>query len=167
MKLKNFHQNKEFQVQATISSHNDTYKLKFLVRGPTDFLLKDGILGDKNGFAIGLWEQCCFELFLSDGDKYLEWNCSRDNQWACFLFSDYRLKERDIVEAKRPKVEYTEGKEGLELKIQFDSLKEILPQPKSFQISCILKTNDDSHFFAIDHPNEKPDFHHADSFSNF
>ena len=157
MTLVPFDKNCPFTVIATASSHVDHIDVSFELDGPIEQLKEDSIQGDQRGFAIGLWEQCCFELFLRRDRQYIEWNLSRGGQWACFAFSDYRQKTEDLKGVEQPEVHWNTESKTLKAKLP----KVLLDgrEQDEFSLTCILKTGDQTHYFARVHPQDKPDFH--------
>ncbi|MFM8499820.1 MAG: DOMON-like domain-containing protein [Chakrabartia sp.] len=118
----------------------------------------------------GLWQTSCCELFLrAGGTDYFEFNLSPSSQWAAYHFADYR---EDMAEAHMnasPAIACTQGPEATVLSAQID----LVFLPPDFAaadwrlgLSCVIEGADGAKaYWALNHPPEKPDFHHEDCFA--
>lgn len=114
-----------------------------------------------------LWKQTCFEAFIRvDGaDGYVEFNFAPNGDWAAYAFSGYRNGMRDL-ECPAPQIETTLRSDGLTITVQTPAL------PAEFATGQIWlgpsaivedKTGARS-YWALHHPEDAPDFHHAENF---
>lgn len=119
-----------------------------------------------------LWQETCFEVFLRRKNqpcRYIEFNLAPSGHWALYRFSGYR-KDLERPEAHDPPITRTEIQaEGMSLiaKIPWHTINDTLSggQPLETGLSVILKEKSgEMGYWAINHPSEKPDFHHPDSF---
>lgn len=128
-------------------------------------------------FADELWKKTCFELFLSAGENYFEFNFSSSTRYALYEFSSYR-----VLKAKHENLNFnlninraSTNKLELLLQIRLDSLPQDLlglieeNKIKSFLPSLILKKNDllVPEYWAAKHSKQKPDFHDASVYIAF
>jgi hypothetical protein len=119
-----------------------------------------------------LWEQTCFEFFLTDSSKptadtpYWEFNLSPSKDWNVFVLDGYRqgLREESTVSYLPFDIERQE--ESLRLRLTMDvSPLARTNQPLQFGVSAVilLETGQQT-FWAIAHPGPAADFHHHQSF---
>ena len=120
--------------------------------------------------ADELWKHTCFELFVrrTDGDGYLEFNLSPTGEWAAYAFDGYRAGMADIGAIKAVPI-------GTRLMDRFFTLKaEIdlsgvsgltMDAPWTVAVTSVIEAADGAKsYWALAHPQGKPDFHHADGF---
>jgi hypothetical protein len=117
-----------------------------------------------------LWRHTCFEVFLRDpaGTGYAEFNFSPSTEYAGYAFARYREGMRNMHGAK-PEVSFTSGAARLDLRasVWTGRIDHINPDgPLRLGISAIIEETDGSKsWWALAHPQGKPDFHHIDSFA--
>ncbi len=123
---------------------------------------------------IKLWEKTCFELFLKheEQEDYLEFNFSPVFEWNAFYFpiKGAPLKEYEAIQ--KVKIDILRSMDVFHLIAEIDN--DLLP--KHFQkngsigkmqagITTVLKEkNQKMSYWALDHKDQKPNFHHFDSF---
>jgi hypothetical protein len=114
----------------------------------------------------GLWRTTCFELFAraSPGQSYSEFNFSPSGRWAAYQFESYRQGMKQLAIAA-PAV--TCEQQGGSL-----ILTAVLPAPglgaSPLQIaaSAVLEDLEGRiYYWALQHPDGKPDFHHDAGFA--
>jgi hypothetical protein len=115
--------------------------------------------------ADRLWEHTCFEVFLAgDGGGYYECNFSPSTEWAVYRFSGYREGMTAVESMQAPRVSVHGEADCLML----DAVIEVEGLPESslrLALSAVVEETDGRlSFWALAHPSDKPDFHHADSF---
>ncbi len=109
-----------------------------------------------------LWQHTCFEAFLkSTSDTgYAEFNFSPSTQWASYRFDGYRTGMTAADAMPRIETQATAT--------QFD-LCAVLPLPSSdarLGLSAVIEeTSGRKSYWALAHPQGKPDFHHPDCFA--
>lgn len=122
--------------------------------------------------ADGLWQNSCCEAFLKagGGDAYFEMNFSPSSQWAVYHFDEYRAGMKDAVIGADPIITLSQGKDGINLEAQVDmSALPAVFRGNDWQLglSCVLLSHSGSRaYWAINHPPEKPDFHHHHCFAH-
>ncbi|WP_417317945.1 DOMON-like domain-containing protein [Erythrobacter aureus] len=143
----------------------DVLKCEFILLGPLDQLVLPDI--DLPQREDELWKTTCFELFLKypESTAYREWNFAPTGKYASYWFEDYRsgmmpmLYDRmDIWPERTGNVRYR-----LNAYIQCSDIPTLLEGQVG--LSTILEHRDGSmSYWAVSHPEGKPDFHHSDCF---
>jgi hypothetical protein len=114
----------------------------------------------------GLWRHTCFEVFImaDDGPGYREFNFSPSGEWAAYAFRGYRDgDELDIELAPEIVVSQT----GDRLELDAEICKDLLPPGRRLRLglSAVVEDADGVlSYWALRHPERKPDFHHTDAF---
>jgi hypothetical protein len=118
-------------------------------------------------FTDGLWRTTCFEAFLKPegGEGYVELNFAPSGEWAAYGFSDYR-EGMAPLEIATPRIEPTRHDDAFELDVTLD-LAGLLPSgPCRLAVSAVIEeTNGAKSYWALAHPDGRPDFHHASGFA--
>jgi hypothetical protein len=119
--------------------------------------------------ADDLWEHTCFEAFIAaaPGCAYYELNFSPSTRWAAYRFSDYRTG-RSNAELAAPTIESRcdEASYVLEARLDYGPLDLPRDAPWRLGLSAVIEQTDGrKSFWALAHPDGKPDFHHADCFA--
>ncbi|MSP38215.1 MAG: DOMON-like domain-containing protein [Deltaproteobacteria bacterium] len=118
-----------------------------------------------------LWQHTCFETFLRCGEApaYYEFNFAPSRQWAVYAFRGYR--ERALLDDERwsPILSVQSGGTAIEVfvTIPLDPLPMLKEAAKlGIGLSAVIESRDGKFsYWALKHPADKPDFHHADSFA--
>ena len=151
-------------VRASLEYDQDRFQIAYVVDAPADALVLPVPAAPCR--ADGLWRSTCFELFLRNaGQEYLEFNFSPSGQWAAYRFSGYREGMQPLPLDAPPVIENRDqtGRYSLTAVL-------VLPRaaPLGFGISAVIELRGGAKsFWALEHPQGKPDFHHADSFVEF
>jgi hypothetical protein len=117
-----------------------------------------------------LWRHTCFEAFVRPHgtDFYYEINLSPSSQWAMYRFDSYRQGMRSIAAAKAPSISVQSSDIRLELRavVSLEDLPELCDATHlDVALAAVVESADGrSSYWALRHPAEKPDFHHAESF---
>ena len=119
--------------------------------------------------ADGLWQHTCFEAFLrsAQSENYWEFNLSPSREWAAYRFTAYRegmAPERAVID---PHIEVQRERSELGLSAAVDlSGIEALAANSDWRVglsAVIENQNGGKSYWALAHPDGKPDFHHPDS----
>ena len=117
----------------------------------------------------GLWQHTCCELFVADarGAGYREFNFSPSGEWAAYRFDAYRegMRALDIV---TPRIVTRAVADGIvvEASLGADAFDAAPGSTVRIALCCVTETRDGSlGYWALAHPGERPDFHHADGFA--
>jgi hypothetical protein len=141
---------------------NGDLQLRYYLQGQLDKLIIP--LLSRSEQKDNLWQQCCFEAFvcLKGETGYYEYNFSPSRQWGLYTFTDYR-EVASYQPQGVPKIEVTLIGQQLTLKVILPN--RILPKNptnKSIQIalSAVIETKQQQKsYWALHHPQDKPDFH--------
>jgi hypothetical protein len=113
-----------------------------------------------------LWKTTCFEAFIKPqgGEAYLEFNFAPTTDWASYHFTAYRKGMRNAETT--PSVEVDRGWGFFDLIATIPLGPELrADQPWRLGLSAITEIDGAKSYWALAHPQGKPDFHHADSFA--
>lgn len=113
-----------------------------------------------------LWEHTCFEIFIGiqDQDQYREINLSASQAWQVYQFEEYRypdqsppLAAHDIELVALSKTHY-----GLNAKLDLTkwlAAENIRWDDLYIGLTAVLETNNEQHYFAMQHSASQADFH--------
>ncbi|MDZ4761234.1 MAG: DOMON-like domain-containing protein [Alphaproteobacteria bacterium] len=141
--------------------------LRYEVSGAVDVILVQAIT--QTAQADNLWKHTCFEVFVapSTGEAYFEFNLSPSSQWAAYRFQGYRTGMSVIHEIRAPLITLSQdGQLVLSASLDLGSLLEFAAEPSwRVGVSAVIEDSDGNlSYWALTHPQAKPDFHHPDSF---
>jgi hypothetical protein len=112
-----------------------------------------------------LWRTTCFEAFLraTDAEAYREWNFAPHGNWAAYDFSGYREDMTNAEVGSPPYIRmednFTWWTVGATIAVEADARWEL-------GLSAVLEEKDGTKtYWALEHPSDKPDFHHAACFA--
>ena len=107
-------------------------------------------------FKDGLWRHTCFEVFVATRSRaYREYNFSPSGEWATYAFRSYR--KRTATHLRRPR--FHVHRHGLVATI------EARGRVKIGLCAVIEEKNGALSYWALRHPQGKPDFHHRRAFA--
>jgi hypothetical protein len=118
----------------------------------------------------GLWRHSCFEAFLvgSGATDYWEYNFSPSGAWAAYHFSDYREGMAPHMRGAAPAITVHVGSDTVEVAATVDLswlARSALAVGLRLGLAAVIEDKARVlSYWALKHPAEKPDFHHADSF---
>jgi hypothetical protein len=120
--------------------------------------------------ATQLWRHTCFETFIAvEGQPaYHELNFAPSGEWAVYSFSGYRNGGPLANEMMRPHIAIRSTGRRLELDslVRLDGLSAVHPRASlRIGLSAVIEASDGLSYWALRHPVDKPDFHHADGFA--
>jgi hypothetical protein len=118
----------------------------------------------------GLWRHSCFEAFIarSGAGEYWEYNFSPSGAWAAYHFNTYREGMAPLMRGTAPEIRQVAGEDAFELQVALDL--DWLTSPAAgvgLRLGLSAVVEDKARvlsYWALKHPAEKPDFHHADGF---
>lgn len=113
-----------------------------------------------------LWKHTCCEAFLRPmpGEAYFEFNLSPSTKWATYHFDGYRRGMRNAGEIGEPEVRVTVG----ETELVVDAVLAVPPKDGPWHLgltTVIEEANGRLSYWALAHPQEKPEFHNLDGFT--
>lgn len=114
----------------------------------------------------GLWRTTCFEIFLraAGSEAYQEFNFSPSGQWAAYSFTEYRQGMAALDQPQPPRIACVSTPERLEVEVQLHSPL-LAHRDLRAALSAVLTHSDGQiSYWALAHPQPKPDFHGAAGF---
>ncbi|HWW12305.1 MAG TPA: DOMON-like domain-containing protein [Brevundimonas sp.] len=110
-----------------------------------------------------LWKHTCCEVFgLRAEGGYVEFNLSPSGAWAAYSFDGYRDGMANL-EVQEPRITCRPTEDGFELTVILHWTD--WPQVQALGVSVVTETaRGVKTYWALEHPSDKPDFHHPDSF---
>lgn len=120
------------------------------------------------GRTDDLWRHTCFEAFIRPGagPGYHEVNLSPSGEWAVYGFDGYRQGRTSPVGVASESVLRASDDDHLALTaiLRLDDLDPAMPW--SVGLSAVIEDADGGvSYWALTHPSDRPDFHHADAFT--
>jgi hypothetical protein len=120
--------------------------------------------------ADGLWRHTCFEAFVRrrGGAEYWEYNLSPSGAWAAYHFTGYREGMAPLLKGAPPQISLEAAADSITLTARIDIgwlARAAGDTPLEAALAAVI--DDKAHvlsYWALAHPAEKPDFHHAGSF---
>jgi hypothetical protein len=145
------------ELQISYRLHGDVSRIRVPLRGVPCF-------------ATGLWRHTCFEAFIATAGRaaYHEFNFAPSGDWAVYVFRSYRDGAPLADEMARPCIAVCSTGSLLELDavIRLDGLSAVHSGASlRIGLSAVIETGDGLSYWALRHPADKPDFHHADGFA--
>lgn len=125
--------------------------------------------------ADDLWRTTCCELFVGckDAPVYREFNFSPSGEWAMYDFAAYRERSGNagmLQSAAMPSIDFSETPEGWTLMATVPAvlLQEFTGKDGRelrFSLTCVLEATDGRlSYWALAHPQTRPDFHDRGGF---
>ena len=130
--------------------------------------------------ADRLWEHTCFEIFVrrQGVPGYHEFNLAPSGEWAAYAFERYRAGTPLMDEALNPQITVrvrrdprrgpvATGKLELDALIRLESLSPMYAHADlALALSAVVEERGGARsYWALEHPDGKPDFHHPDAFA--
>ena len=114
----------------------------------------------------GLWNTTCFEFFLCEpaSANYFEFNFSPSSQWAAYRFADYREGMTDW-DTPRPEIGNDAGDTHFALEATIALTPSVNGVWEASLSAVIHECGDIKSYWALQHPEGAPDFHHRDCFA--
>ena len=116
-----------------------------------------------------LWEHTCFEAFVRAPDERsnIELNFAPSGRWAAYRFTDYRTSMSELHMAQPPHIVCRIEGDQMELHATVDLCGCVTDNGALRLALCAVIEDQDQHksYWALAHPSERPDFHHADAFT--
>ena len=116
--------------------------------------------------ADGLWRHSCFEAFIGHmpASHYWEYNFSPSGAWAAYHFSAYREGMAPLLKGSPPVIRSFIARDAVEFSVLLDlAWLARVPGPVELRLGIAAVIEDREHamsYWALEHPSEKPDFHH-------
>jgi hypothetical protein len=154
------------ELQASVRREGDTLLLQYRLEGDLDSILLPQMPPKR---ADNLWKHSCFEAFLGGAglSAYREYNFSPSGAWAIYDFDGYRSGMRADQWVVIPGIMTRREAGALILDATVDVRwmpTAMLAGPRLGVTAVIEDKAGGLSYWALKHPSEKPDFHHADGF---
>ena len=110
----------------------------------------------------GLWRHTCFEMFMAAerSPAYQEFNFSPSGQWAAYAFSGYR-EGGTPLDCAAPKIAVRASEE-----IAVEASVAAPDGRLRVGLSAVIEDAQGVlSYWALRHPSDRPDFHHAGAFA--
>ena len=116
-----------------------------------------------------LWEHTCFELFVarSGAADYYELNFAPYGASAVYAFGAYRQRLDRELTAKAPRRQWGDASCRLIAEVELSALGPAYVDAELvLGVSAVIEDADGQlSYWALAHPQPKPDFHHRDAFT--
>jgi hypothetical protein len=120
-------------------------------------------------FADRLWEHTCVEAFVREGDGYGELNFSPSGDWAAYRFEGYRRGMRRVELTAPPQIvlDLEANRIGIRAAAALTAFASARnARMLTLGLSAVIEEAGGTRsYWALAHPGEKPDFHHAGAFA--
>jgi hypothetical protein len=119
----------------------------------------------------GLWRHTCFEAFIghTGASEYWEYNFSPSGAWASYHFTAYREGMAPLMKGAPPMLRLHTGEDHVHLEVTVDlSWMVRTAADVGLRLGLAAVIEDRAQvlsYWALKHPSEKPDFHHAGGFA--
>lgn len=162
-----FHNSLNLTITGHISRRGDILAIRYALRGRLGELAIPGAV-DKPARQHGLWEETCFEFFLTikDSPRYWEFNLSPAGHWNVYGFAAYRQGMHQEKAFRSLPFSVQTKADSLLLALKFDSARIVrAEQDLEVGIAAVIKLKDrEVTYWALTHPGPQADFHRRDSF---
>jgi hypothetical protein len=157
-------------IEVEVNQNIESLFISFSIKNGVD-LIDLGTSTPSRTRVIKLWEKTCFEFFLKNtNDNYIEFNFSPNFEWNCFYFkkqgdplleySKMTIPKLDILLSSSHYLLIAEIKKELFPEHFFDKKLEL-----SMGLTSVIKDKlGRMSYWALDHKDTRPNFHHFDSF---
>ncbi len=155
------------EITGQIARLDNRLSLDFLVAGALaeiDIPAQAGLPLRKDS----LWEQTCFEMFVSpkDSSQYWEFNLSPSGHWNVYRFSAYWKGMREETAFASLPFSTSRTDDTFSLSLEIEPARFIKADRQILVgISAVIRAKDGgTSFWALTHCGSKPDFHDRGSF---
>jgi hypothetical protein len=144
----------------------DSLIFSYVVSGRIDHLCLPPVTASAR--TDELWRHTCFEAFLRppSRESYYEFNFAPSTQWAAYSFGSYRngMRVADDIGVPTIDVQSETDRYALQATLALSNL----PRDASWRLglSAVIEEIDgNKSYWALAHPQGRPDFHHGDCFA--
>jgi len=156
-------------IEVDLAFAHSELRLTFRFLGDIGALVIPGI--EEPVRTDGLWNETCCEAFLkAEGEAgYYEFNLSPSSQWAVYRLDGYRGALQPLDVGRAPVIDCEANGQAFCLRSTIDL--SLLPASVKAAVwrlglSCVVaEASGAKSYWAVNHPPEKPDFHHDDCFA--
>lgn len=162
LKLISFSNVDKIEVHGQISIGHGHLKCLFKFKDPSHQIAFYDF--PKKNRMDDLWKETCLEAFIYQPatKQYLELNLSPKNgAWNAYLFESYRKRSKIQPQWTQLKM----LKNGMGFRVPLNEIEKLLgPPPFQMAISCVVKSQNETHYFALAHLDQVPNFHYSPSY---
>jgi hypothetical protein len=117
--------------------------------------------------ADELWRHTCFEAFVrpTSAEAYYEFNFAPSTQWASYRFDGYRSGMRVASDIAPPRIEVKSAPDRYTLQASLELGPPTNAKCRLGIAAVIEEVSGRLSYWALAHPDGKPDFHRADCFT--
>lgn len=156
----------DVRITGSIGRHSNRLSLAYALLGPLAEI--EIPQPDVPGRRNNLWEETCFELFLSPENSggYWEFNLSPSGHWNVYRFEAYRQGMAEEQAFYSLPFSIRREQDALHLSLELD-LDRILPKVQALEvgITAVIRSSKGAiSYWALTHPGPEPDFHRRDGF---
>jgi hypothetical protein len=157
--LRSFHQSDPEVLLSDVNLTKNQIKILFKLSGLSSKIYLDSDLKRANE----LWKKDCFEAFWAAPNlvSYYELNFNSLGEWNVYEFQNYRRPQPPQETADFSVVKIDCSPAGISAEIK----SEIPLKKLQVSLTCILKNDEKTKYFAVCHSGSKPDFHLRSSFT--
>ena len=151
-------------IEVDVTRARDGIDLRYRAVGTIANLLIPKPIGFQR--ANELWRHTCFEAFIRvpGSTAYREFNFAPSGGWAAYAFDSYRCGVRNVDVWHLSLIADPAGDDAYELAITLGPETD-LNRPWQLGLSAVIEeTSGRKSYWALAHPQGKPDFHHPDGF---
>jgi hypothetical protein len=143
---------------------NDAIQLEFDIDAAVDAVVVPA--PKPRALKDGLWRHTCFELFAGGADgAYREFNFSPSTEFAIYDFADYRAAMTPLSSSETPSIQARHGGLSVHVALPLTLLRPAGSPACQIGVAAVIEERDGTlSYWALRHPQEKPDFHHRDGF---
>lgn len=154
-----------------------SFKLNFKIVDPDELIIwnKSSEESSKNTRLNLLWQKTCFEMFFrcSQRSEYYEININELGEWNVYHFHNYRNPAPPQPEPNAQLINFVFDQNRFELnKFEISAeiqIKDFFKKQKAddleLNLTAIIKQSDGTtSYWAVQHAQSQPDFHHQESF---
>lgn len=155
------------QIGVQVDPHPMGLSVRFHLDGPLDRLRIPAAVAPP-ARKDDLWQTTCFECFIrkKDADAYREFNFSPNGNWNVYHFTGYRqgMSPDPAVADLATIIRKETNRLVLTAAVELASL-DLAGSGLQLALSAVTQTkNGRLDYWALCHPDTKPDFHHPSSF---
>ncbi|MGE0098409.1 MAG: DOMON-like domain-containing protein [Hydrogenophaga sp.] len=148
---------------AQVHLSDQEWTLRYRLRGATASLRIPP--AGPSGPADGLWQHTCFEAFVAaeGAPGYREFNFSPGGSWAAYRFLAERVRD-PVTDTTQPILQVSTTADHLQLTARLPLTSLPLGHAWTLGLCAVIEEADGRlSYWALEHPKERPDFHHRDS----
>ena len=153
-------------IRVSVRREGEALLLQYRLEGDLDSVLLPQQAMPKR--ADNLWKHTCFEAFIGSGGspQYREYNFSPSGAWAIYDFDGYRSGMRADARVVVPGIMARRDAGAFILDATVDTRwLSTMPAGPRLGVTAVIEDQVGGlSYWALKHPSEKPDFHHADGF---